>query len=117
MSEFHRSEIGEEKRARRGLTDDQKPRRLGPKRASNIRKLFGLEKKESTSRLVRLQNAALPGACRTTSGSSWSAVRSRRARRPRLREMLRFVLDGAPTGAEECLFFFPRARRHPRFSA
>merc|ERR1719215_243278 len=28
-----------------GLTDDQLPRRLGPKRASNIRKLFALEKK------------------------------------------------------------------------
>merc|ERR1711877_79208 len=27
-----------------GLTDDNKPRRLGPKRASNIRKLFNLEK-------------------------------------------------------------------------
>merc|ERR1712224_1050893 len=27
-----------------GLTDDAKPRRLGPKRASNIRKLFNLEK-------------------------------------------------------------------------
>merc|ERR1719436_917444 len=29
-----------------GVTDDQRPRRLGPKRASNIRKLFNLEKKD-----------------------------------------------------------------------
>ena len=29
-----------------GLTDETKPRRLGPKRASKIRKLFGIEKKE-----------------------------------------------------------------------
>merc|ERR1719267_479672 len=29
-----------------GLTDDSRPRRLGPKRASNIRKLFNLEKKD-----------------------------------------------------------------------
>jgi len=29
-----------------GLTDDQKPRRLGPKRASKIRKLFGLTKED-----------------------------------------------------------------------
>merc|ERR1712085_246657 len=29
-----------------GLTDDLRPRRLGPKRASNIRKLFNLEKKD-----------------------------------------------------------------------
>lgn len=29
-----------------GLTDTTKPRRLGPKRATNIRKLFGIEKRE-----------------------------------------------------------------------
>merc|ERR1719197_726687 len=35
-----------------GLTDDQRPRRLGPKRASNIRKLFGLEKKDDVRQFV-----------------------------------------------------------------
>ncbi|CAK0855818.1 unnamed protein product [Prorocentrum cordatum] len=35
-----------------GLTDDQKPRRLGPKRASNIRKLFNLEKKDNPCNFV-----------------------------------------------------------------
>merc|ERR1719230_694054 len=35
-----------------GLTDDQKPRRLGPKRASNIRKLFNLEKKDDVRKYV-----------------------------------------------------------------
>merc|ERR1719373_1281191 len=35
-----------------GLTDDQKPRRLGPKRASNIRKLFALEKKDDVRNFV-----------------------------------------------------------------
>merc|ERR1712151_1183746 len=35
-----------------GLTDDQKPRRLGPKRASNIRKLFNLEKKDDVRQFV-----------------------------------------------------------------
>merc|ERR1711871_154832 len=35
-----------------GLTDDQKPRRLGPKRASNIRKLFALEKKDDVRKFV-----------------------------------------------------------------
>merc|ERR1712151_1145962 len=35
-----------------GLTDEQKPRRLGPKRASNIRKLFGLEKKDDVRKFV-----------------------------------------------------------------
>merc|ERR1719158_250034 len=35
-----------------GLTDDSKPRRLGPKRASNIRKLFNLEKKDNVRQFV-----------------------------------------------------------------
>mmetsp|Transcript_58975 Transcript_58975/g.192372 ORF Transcript_58975/g.192372 Transcript_58975/m.192372 type:complete len:234 (+) Transcript_58975:84-785(+) len=35
-----------------GLTDDQRPRRLGPKRASNIRKLFNLEKKDDVRNFV-----------------------------------------------------------------
>ncbi|CAK0851607.1 unnamed protein product [Prorocentrum cordatum] len=35
-----------------GLTDDQKPRRLGPKRAANIRKLFNLEKKDNPCHFV-----------------------------------------------------------------
>merc|ERR1719456_1767136 len=35
-----------------GLTDDQRPRRLGPKRASKIRKLFNLEKKDDVRKFV-----------------------------------------------------------------
>merc|ERR1712224_633623 len=35
-----------------GLTDDNKPRRLGPKRASNIRKLFNLEKQDDVRKFV-----------------------------------------------------------------
>merc|ERR1712217_881816 len=35
-----------------GLTDVSKPRRLGPKRASNIRKLFNLEKKDDVRKFV-----------------------------------------------------------------
>jgi small subunit ribosomal protein S6e len=35
-----------------GLTDDIKPRRLGPKRASKIRKLFNLEKKDDVRQYV-----------------------------------------------------------------
>merc|ERR1712151_1337235 len=35
-----------------GLADDNKPRRLGPKRASNIRKLFNLEKKDNPCNFV-----------------------------------------------------------------
>merc|ERR1719247_3954385 len=35
-----------------GLTDDNKPRRLGPKRAANIRKLFALDKKDDVKQYV-----------------------------------------------------------------
>merc|ERR1719152_687723 len=35
-----------------GVTDDQKPRRLGPKRAANIRKLFNLEKEDDVRKFV-----------------------------------------------------------------
>merc|ERR1719398_39503 len=35
-----------------GLTDDSLPRRLGPKRASNIRKLFNLEKEDDVRQYV-----------------------------------------------------------------
>merc|ERR1712078_398871 len=35
-----------------GLTDDSRPRRLGPKRAANIRKLFNLEKKDDVKQFV-----------------------------------------------------------------
>merc|ERR1719393_42366 len=35
-----------------GLTDENKPRRLGPKRASNIKKLFNLEKKDNVCQFV-----------------------------------------------------------------
>merc|ERR1711862_212031 len=35
-----------------GLTDSQMPRRLGPKRVSNIRKLFNLEKKDDVRKFV-----------------------------------------------------------------
>merc|ERR1719235_1710730 len=35
-----------------GLTDDERPRRLGPKRASHIRSLFNLEKKDDVRKFV-----------------------------------------------------------------
>jgi len=35
-----------------GLTDDEKPRRLGPKRANKIRKLFALDKKDDVRKFV-----------------------------------------------------------------
>merc|ERR1711956_146365 len=44
------TKIGEETVA--GLTDDQIPRRLGPKRANNIRKLFNLSKEDDVRQYV-----------------------------------------------------------------
>merc|ERR1719240_1161633 len=41
-----------------GLTDDQRPRRLGPKRASHIRSLFNLEKKKDDVRRVVVRREA-----------------------------------------------------------
>merc|ERR1712139_382586 len=35
-----------------GLTDEERPRRLGPKRASKIRKLFGLTKDDDVRKYV-----------------------------------------------------------------
>jgi len=35
-----------------GLTDSEKPRRLGPKRANNIRKLFALTKEDDVRQFV-----------------------------------------------------------------
>merc|ERR1712118_272662 len=35
-----------------GLTDDNKPRRLGPKRAANIRKTFNLQKEDNVCQFV-----------------------------------------------------------------
>jgi len=35
-----------------GLTDEERPRRLGPKRASNIRKLFNLQKEDDVRKYV-----------------------------------------------------------------
>ena len=44
------TKIGDEKVA--GLTDDSVPRRLGPKRANNIRKLFNLSKEDDVRQYV-----------------------------------------------------------------
>jgi len=45
-----------------GLTDISKPRRLGPKRASKIRKLFNLEKKDDVRKYVIRRTISKDGA-------------------------------------------------------
>jgi small subunit ribosomal protein S6e len=49
-----------------GLTDDVKPRRLGPKRASKIRKLFNLEKKDDVRQYVIRRQIVKEGKKPTT---------------------------------------------------
>jgi len=49
-----------------GLTDDIKPRRLGPKRASKIRKLFNLEKKDDVRQYVVRRQIVKEGKKPTT---------------------------------------------------
>jgi len=48
-----------------GLTDTVKPRRLGPKRASRIRKLFNLEKKDDVRKYVIRRTVSKEGAKKT----------------------------------------------------
>lgn len=52
-----------------GLTNDEKPRRLGPKRASKIRKLFGIKKTESQQRIL-IQRAAVRRTWTTAAGKN-----------------------------------------------
>jgi len=49
-----------------GLTDEVKPRRLGPKRASKIRKLFNLEKKDDVRQYVIRRQIVKDGKKPTT---------------------------------------------------
>merc|ERR1712060_183795 len=63
-----------------GLTDDQRPRRLGPKRASNIRKLFNLEKKDDVRHFV----------VRRDTGKRKKAPKIQRLITPRLQQRKRF---------------------------
>jgi len=49
-----------------GLTDGEKPRRLGPKRASRIRKLFNLEKKDDVRQFVVRRTITKDGKKPTT---------------------------------------------------
>merc|ERR1719436_123728 len=63
-----------------GLTDDNKPRRLGPKRAANIRKLFNLEKKDDVRHFV----------VRRDTGKTKKAPRIQRLVTPQMLQRKRF---------------------------
>merc|ERR1711988_1124170 len=57
------------------LTDDNKPRRLGPKRAANIRKLFNLEKKDDVKQFVVRRELEARKRRRLLRSSVWLHVR------------------------------------------
>merc|ERR1712151_711886 len=67
-----------------GLTDDAKPRRLGPKRASNIRKPFNLDKKDDVrSFVVRRQ---IEGKKKTKAPKIQRLITSRMLQRKRYKK-------------------------------
>ena len=75
-----------------GLTDEQKPRRLGPKRANKIRKLFGLTPKDDVRKFVIRREITKDGKKKTT-----KAPKIQRLVTPqRLQVQIQLVLAFAP---------------------
>merc|ERR1712205_223778 len=77
-----------------GLTDDNKPRRLGPKRAANIRKTFNLQKEDNVCQYVVRREAGkkkkAPKVQRPSRSSACSASGASRPRHsPRCRRRAR----------------------------
>jgi len=69
-----------------GLNDEKKPRRLGPKRATKIRRLFNLEKKDDVRRFVLLYSRKIEkgGKIRYKTPKIQRLVTDARLRRKRL---------------------------------
>jgi len=69
-----------------GLNDEKKPRRLGPKRATKIRRLFALEKKDDVRRFVLLYSRKIEkgGKIRYKTPKIQRLVTDARLRRKRL---------------------------------
>jgi len=69
-----------------GLTDEKKPRRLGPKRATRIRRLFALEKKDDVRRFALLYTRKIEkgGKIRYKTPKIQRLVTDARLRRKRL---------------------------------
>lgn len=75
-----------------GLTDDKKPRRLGPKRANKIRKLFNLKKEDDVKRyVIRREVAKKEGAAskksRTKAPKIQRLITDVRLRRKKIRKV------------------------------
>mgnify|MGYP000374428795 CR=1 FL=1 len=71
-----------------GLTDTVKPRRLGPKRASSIRKLFGIEKAEKEKTLENSCALIKKNAIRRTFKSKKNANAAQRQKAPKVQRLV-----------------------------
>lgn len=67
-----------------GLTDVEKPRRLGPKRANNIRKTFGLSKQDDVRKYVVTRKIEKNGKTFYKSPKIQRLITDKRLRRKRL---------------------------------
>ena len=71
-----------------GLTDTVKPRRLGPKRASSIRKLFGIEKVEKEKTLENSCALVKKNAIRRTFKSKKNPNAAQRHKAPKVQRLV-----------------------------
>lgn len=71
-----------------GLTDTVKPRRLGPKRASGIRKLYGIEKAEKEKTLENSCALIKKNAIRRTFKSKKSPNAAQRHKAPKVQRLV-----------------------------
>jgi small subunit ribosomal protein S6e len=85
-----------------GLTDDTKPRRLGPKRASKIRKLFNLSKEDDVRKYVVRRTVTRGDKSYTKAPKIQRLVTPvRLQRRRRIRAEIRRRIDKSRASAEE----------------
>jgi small subunit ribosomal protein S6e len=71
-----------------GLTDETKPRRLGPKRATGIRKLYGIEKAEGEKTLQSSVALIKKNAIRRTFKSKANANAANRHKAPKVQRLV-----------------------------
>lgn len=71
-----------------GLTDETKPRRLGPKRATGIRKLYGIEKGENEKTLLNSVALIKKNIVRRTFKSKKNANAANRHKAPKIQRLV-----------------------------
>ena len=71
-----------------GLTDETKPRRLGPKRATGIRKLYGIEKGEGEKTLLNSVALIKKNIIRRTFKSKKNPNAANRHKAPKIQRLV-----------------------------